>query len=160
MDSGDKESRAKKVVEQTIKEDPDQFNDAVLLHNARSFKQVVTNGDMSKKLPATLDYSFPLNSPRLTGKDKELSVPYSMVDDSTHTLKDRIDMYLKKFPNWMPEMAEVAARIDFESRRSENGNWGVINNKKEFKKAKKALELDKKRKERRSKGKNRVKFTS
>ena len=83
-----------------------------------------------------------------------------MVDDSTHTLQDRIDMYLKKFPHWMPEMAEVAARIDFESRRSENGNWGVINNKKEFKKAKKALELDKKRKERRNKGKNRVKFTS
>lgn len=124
------------------------FNNAVKLHNARTYAQACGGS-----VPPQLDYGFHLDEPSLTGStDPNHTVNFGQVDSAEQTLDERIAMYQQKYPHWWPEMWETAARLDFDKRPKEKGQWEVVRNKAELKKIAKIHKLNEKRKQRRAAG--------
>lgn len=118
-------------------EKPTAFDNAVKLHNAKTYASVCGG-----TVPKALDYQFTLDDPNLTGQtEPDHAVKFSEVIDREQTLDERIAMYREKYPHWWPEMWETAARLDFESRPAERGQWEVVRNKQELKKLARANRL-------------------
>ena len=122
----------------------DQLQTATKLHVAKTYAQAA-GGD-----PA-IDYCVPIIDKSLTGSVEEVPVPMASVEDTEETLEERAAKYMEMYPHWFQEMAITAARLDFEKRPCEKGKWEVYNNRKELKKATRALKLAAARKERRNK---------
>ena len=125
------------VINKIKNDDPSAFDNAVKLHNAKTYASVCGG-----KVPPHLDYQFTLNDPNLTGQTApDHRVKFSEVIDRDQTLDERIQLYRERHPHWWPEMWETAARLDFESRPNEKGQWQVVRNKKELKKLQRAHQL-------------------
>ena len=125
------------VINKIRRDEPTAFDNAVRLHNAKTYASVCGGA-----VPKGLDYQFKLNDANLTGQtNPHHAVKFSEVVDKEQTLDERIAMYKEKHPHWWPEMWETAARLDFENRPSERGQWQVVRNKQELKKLSRANRL-------------------